>query len=397
MATFQYVARNTRGEEVAGVLQADSSAAAVRALDDKKLFPVSVKEKAEAAAARKGGRVKLREVGTMYGQLADLLKAGVPVLRCLDTLQRAGANPRMAHLMRQTREAIAGGESLAEALARSPEVFPSLHVAMVRAGEKGGFLEDVLANLSGFIERQDELAGKVRGALIYPLILCLLGVAVMLFALIGMVPKFKPMFKDIPLPLPSRMLFLASDIVTEHWPMTLGVGLLVGLFLWSMLRSEAGRDAWDRWQFKIPVVGFALQMTCVTRFCRILGTMLANGVAILPALAIAKDAAGARILARTIAQAAESVRAGQTLAQPLREGGMFPAEVIEMIAVAEESNQLEKVLVEIANTVERRTNRKIDDVVKLIEPLVLIVIASAIMFMAVGLLYPIFTMSSTMR
>lgn len=397
MATYQYIARNTKGEEVSGLLQADSSAAAVRALDDKRLFPVRVTEQAGPVVAGSGRRVRLREVGTMYGQLSDLLRAGVPLLRALDTLQRAGSNPRLAALVRQTRESVAAGESLADALMHNAGVFPTLHIAMVRAGERGGFLEDVLTNLAQFIERQDELAGKVRGALLYPLILTILGVAVMLFALIGLVPRFKPLFKDVPLPLPSRMLFIASDLVTEHWPMTLGVVVLVGLVVGAFGRSEAGRDLWDRLQFRIPVAGYALQMTCVTRFCRILGTMLANGVAILPALAIAKDAAGARLLARTIGQAAESVRAGQTLAQPLRDGGMFPAEVIEMIAVAEESNQLEKVLVEIANTVERRTNRRIDDVVRLIEPLVLIVIASAIMFMAVGLLYPIFTMSSTMR
>lgn len=397
MATYQYIARNAQGQEVAGVLQADSSAAAVRALDDKRLFPVRVAEQAASSSAGRGHRVKLREVGTMYGQLADLLRAGVPLLRCLDTLQRAGSNPRLSEVVRKTREAISGGESLADALAQNPQVFPTLHVAMVRAGERGGFLEDVLANLAVFIERQDELLGKVRGALIYPVILCFVGVSVMLGLLIFMVPNFKPFFKGISLPLPSRMVFFLSDLVVDHWPMTLGVTFLAGIILWSLGRSERGRELWDDLQFKIPIVGFALQMTCVTRFCRILGTMLANGVSILPALAIAKDAAGARKLARTIAQASESVRAGQTLAQPLRDGGMFPVEVIEMIAVAEESNQLEKVLVEIANTVERRTNRKIDDIVKLIEPLILIVIAMAIMFLAVGLLYPIFTMSSTMH
>jgi general secretion pathway protein F/type IV pilus assembly protein PilC len=172
---------------------------------------------------------------------------------------------------------------------------------------------------------------------------------------------------------------------------------MLGLFLFSATRSEQGRQAFDRYRFKIPVAGHAIKMTCLTRFCRILGTLLANGVPILASLGIARGAAGSVLLAEAIDNASESVRAGQPLAQPLRDSALFPTEIMEMIAVAEESNQLEKVLVQIADTVERRTNRQVDDAVRLIEPLILIILASVIGFIAMGLLYPIFTMSQTMK
>jgi len=166
---------------------------------------------------------------------------------------------------------------------------------------------------------------------------------------------------------------------------------------WGFLTSDQGRRVWDRWRLRMPLVGKAARLIAITRFCRILGTLLKNGVPVLQALAIAKDATGSVMLAESIAQAAENVRAGQTLAEPLKASGLFPLEILEMIAVAEESNQLEKTLLGIADTVERRTNRQVDLAVRLIEPLVLILIASGIGFFGVALVYPIFSMAGAMK
>jgi general secretion pathway protein F/type IV pilus assembly protein PilC len=165
----------------------------------------------------------------------------------------------------------------------------------------------------------------------------------------------------------------------------------------AFFRSEAGRRAWDRWRMRIPVFGKAARMVSITRFCRILGTMLANGVPILQALAISKDSAGSDALARGIERASEAVRAGELLAEPLRTSGMFPPEILEMVAVAEESNQLEKVLIQIADKVDKRTSRQVDEAVRFIEPMILVLIAAAIGFVAVGLLYPIFNLARTLR
>lgn len=399
MASFQYIARKSDGQEVVGVMQADSELAVARTLDERQMFPVRITEQTQTRRSL-GGRVKLRDIGVMYGQLSDLLTAGVPLMRALDILSRVGLGKRLAGLVGKVKDDVAAGETLADAMAKHPRAFTPLHAAMVRAGEKAGFLEDVLSNLSNFIERQDELRSKVRGAMIYPLVLTGIGGVLLLGVLTILVPNFKPLFANTPgvqLPAPTVLLFALSDLLSKHlWVLGLLVIVIV-ISIRAFLRSQTGHRLWDRWRLRIPVAGRTMKMVSITRFCRILGTMIANGVPILQALAISKDATGCTMMAESIEQAAENVRAGEPLAEPLRKGGLFPAEIVEMIAVGEESNQLEKVLIQVANTVERRTNRQVDQAVRLIEPLILVLLASAIGFVAVGLLYPIFTMSQTMR
>jgi len=377
-------------------MQADSEVAVVRTLDDRKLYPVEVREQSETGVAR-GGRVRGRHLALVYGQLADLLRAGVPLLRSLETIGRATTNRRLAATLREVQEDVSGGKPLADAMAARPGVFSGLHVAMVRAGERAGFLEDVLANLSTFLERQDELRSKVRGAMIYPVVLTTLGTLGMLGMLVILVPRFKPFFLNMPLPVPTQVLFAASDLLVAHKLLLLGMAILLVLAVRTLLQSRWGRKYWERWRIRMPIVGRVIRTVGITRFCRILGTMLANGVPILQSLAISRDAAGSTVLAGHIDVATENVRAGEPLAAPLRASGLFPPEIIEMIAVAEESNQLERVLVQIADTVERRVNRQVDAAVRLIEPLILVIIAAGIGFMAVGLMYPIFTMSQTLK
>ncbi len=231
----------------------------------------------------------------------------------------------------------------------------------------------------------------------YPAVLACFGALVLVVILTALVPKFIPLFADVPLPAPSRILFGISEMLTKHLVIMLGLIFLTGIGIRSVLRSKAGYEMWDRWRIKLPVVGKVLKLVAITRFCRVLGTMLANGVPILQALAIAKDATGSNVISLTVEQATENVRAGETLAQPLREGKLFPAEVVEMIAVGEESNQLEKVLVQIADTVERRTNRQVDMAVRLIEPAILLLMGMTIGFVAVGLLYPMLIMSQALK
>lgn len=393
MASYQYQARNAAGEEVAGVIQADTEQAAARALDERKLFPIRL---ALLKAPRtEAGRVRQRDVGVMYGQLADLVRSGVPLVRAIETIVRSTTKSRLAAAMKKIGEGVSGGKELAEAMSEQPHAFPPLHVAMVRAGEKAGFLEDVLTNLSGFIERVDELRSKIFGMMLYPIVISVVAVAVTLVMLLGFVPSFRTLIREEDTPAMTRFLFALSDTLVNGWPVIIAVaaGAVFGL-AWLM-RSSAGRSIWQRWRLRIPVVGRVVRTIAIARFCRILGTMLANGVPILQALAISKDSTGSAILAGHIEEAAENVRGGQTLTDPLRECGLFPPDVIEMIAVAEEANQLDRVLVEIADTVERRTDRQVDQAVKLIEPLVLVLMAVSIGALALGLLYPILTMAQS--
>ena len=399
MAKFQYTALTETGKRVSGVLEADSEAAVLRSLEDRSLFPVSVSGGGgvpKDAQSRARQRVRARDVGVMYGQLADLIGSGVPMLRALDSLIRSTVNPKLSALLREIRASVADGKTFTDSLREFPEVFPPLHTAMVQAGERAAFLDEVLRSLSGFIERLDELRGKVIGAMIYPALLTALGTAVMIGALLFFVPKFEPLLASAKKPLPTELMFGASKLVRSYWyvfPLVFGGA---GALLWSSMRTESNRLLVEKWRLKLPIVGTALRMLAITRFCRILGTMLANGVPMLQALKISKDATGSPLLAAQVAEAAESVRDGKSLSAPLAAGGLFPDQVIAMIAVAEESNKLEKVLLQIADTVERRTNRQVDQAVHLIEPLILCVVAVGIGFLALGLLLPIFTLASTL-
>jgi general secretion pathway protein F len=397
MANFHYIARTSVGEQVRGVMQADSESAVLRTLSERQLYPVQVAPADERQAGAGHRRVKMAEVGMLFRQMSELLRAGVPMLRTLDTLVRSASKPGVLAVVRDLREQVSQGRSLADAMRDQPRIFTSLHGSMVHAGEEAGFLEDVLENLAGFIERQDELRSKVRGLLIYPCVLLGIGSVLMILILSLLVPKFKGFFPDMALPIPTRIIFAASDLLTQHAGLLVAMLFLLGVGLVAFARSEVGGTLRERLRLSLPLLGKLNRSVSVARFCRILGTMLHNGVPILRALDISKDATGSAILAGQIEHAAENVRAGEPLAEPFRDSGIFSPDVIEMIAVAEESNQMDTVLVRIADTVERRTNRQVDTVMRLIEPLILVVLAGTIGFVAVGLMYPMFLVSQQIR
>jgi general secretion pathway protein F/type IV pilus assembly protein PilC len=397
MPHFSYTALSEAGAQTSGTLEADSQAAALRVLAEKRLFPVTVSAKDSNPDGKpRRRRIRTSDLGMLYAQLADLLGSGVPLLRSLDSLIKSAVNPDLKQLLREVRTSVAEGQSFTDTLRQYPDVFPTLHTAMIQAGERAAFLEEVLRSLAGFLERFEELRSKVMGALIYPALLATLGTVVMVAALIFFVPKFEPLLASAKKPLPSELLFAASRIVRGYWYVLIPVfaGLVAGL--WTAIRNEKHRRTLESWQLRIPVVGNALRLLAITRFCRILGTMLANGVPLLQALRISKDATGSLILADRIALATESVRDGKRLSEPLSEGGFIPEQILAMITVAEESNKLQDVLVQIADTVERRTNRQVDQAVRLIEPVILCAVAAAIGFLALGLLLPIFTMASAL-
>ena len=397
MPKFQYTARNLSGGKVSGNVEAEGEIAAARLLENRELFPIDVwNSEAGKSATSFRRRISSRDLGVMYGQLSDLLASGVPLLRSLKSLVKSTVNKRLAVVLREIHNEVADGQSLHKSMAGHQDIFPTLHTVMVQAGERASFLDDVLESLSVFLERLDELQGKVLGALVYPSMLVLLGGSVMIGALVFFVPKFEPMLAGIDKPMPTEIVFLLSEIVRRYWLIiAAGIGGLIAFF-WSVLQSQAGKQAMERWRLKIPVAGTALRMVAITRFCRILGTMLANGVPILQALAISRDATGSALLAKNIDEAIENVRAGEPLTEPLKAGGMFPEQVIAMISVAEESNQMQKVLLQIADSVERRTNQQVDQAVRLIEPAILCLVAVGIGFLALGLLLPIFTMASSL-
>lgn len=395
MPDFQYIARELSGQQVTGVLSATTEQEALASLASRQLFPVRV-ELAEAAKTelRYAGRsVKSRVLAIFYGQLADLLKSGVPLLRSLELLQQQSTNPALRLVLEDVRHHVAGGTPLFEAMKVHPAVFNELVVSMVRAGEEGGFLEDVLKRIATFTDHQEEIKGRVVGALVYPVFLLIFGTIIVGVLLVYFVPKFEPIFNRMAqrgdLPWATTALLGFSEVAQRYWWVAVGVVAASGLGLRQTSRSEKGRRHLDSARLRVFGFGRIVKSLAIARFCRILGTLLRNGVPILQSLRIAKDATGNVVLMEAIEQAAENISEGKSLAKPLSQSQQFPTEIVEMISVGEEANNLENVLIDIADNLERRTNRELDIAVRMLEPLLLLVMAAIVLFVVVALLVPI--------
>lgn len=393
MPSFTYTARNIDGKTVSGVLAADSQQQALRALDEQALFPVEVREGGKAGKGERRKKVGPTSIAVFYAQFSDLLRAGVPALRSLDVLYKQTHNVVLKEVLKEVREDLASGQTLADAMDKHHNAFSLLHVSMVRAGEKGGFLEEVLARIAIFTERQNELRNKVFGSMLYPAVLMLVGVGILIFLLTVVVPKVRAFLRG-DLPFLTQIVFAACDFLKAHGVWVLGGTFVAVAVALAFFRSPSGRLLLDRIQLKAPLVGNIFVLVAICRFCRILGTLLKNGVPILQSLKIARDSAGNRILADIIEDATESVRKGATLSKPLGQSNLFPLDIIDMIAIGEESNNLENVLVTIADSYEARTSRKIDLAVRMLEPLLLVGMAGVVAIIAVALLLPILTMSA---
>jgi general secretion pathway protein F/type IV pilus assembly protein PilC len=394
MPTFAYIARDTTGQRIEGRLAGTSAQAVLAELQSRALAPVRVEEVREAPRLRRG--VSVRHLAAAYRQLADLLRAGVPLMRGLRLLGRGKSNPRLAAVCDKVADAVADGQRLADAMAAHGEIFPSVQVAMVRAGEKGGFLEAVLARMGTFLEHQADLRARVIGSLIYPLVLLTVGTGIVIFALVAFVPRFKDFYARIQLPWPTRVLMGLSDLLTHWWLAVIAVTAIVALLVWRLLQDVRVKRALAQWQVKLPAMGPLTRALATGRFARILGTLLENGIPMLQAIAISRDAAGNILLAEAIDRAGEAVRAGETLSKPLAASGLFSEDVIEMISVGESANNLPQVLVTIADTIEKRIDRLLAVFLRLIEPLLLLCMAGAVLFIFVALIVPMMRMSSSL-
>lgn len=400
MPEFNYEAMGSTGIRSTGTLVAASEREVMAMLDARGLFPVRIAPKKPLAAGSKGGRrVSSGHLAVFYSQLADLLHSGVPLLRSMDILERQSSSAGLSEVIREVRARVADGTSLAEAMALHPRVFDELAVSMVKAGQEGGFLEDVLRRIANFTEHQEELKAKVYGAMAYPVFLAVIGLLVLNILVVFFVPQFRPVFAKLEekgdLPALTYFVIGLSTVMTNYGIFIL-VGLVAGWYgFWHWASTPGGRMTVDAWKLSIPGAGRIFLSLSIARFSRILGTMLHNGIPILQALRIAKDSTGNRVLATAIENAAENVKGGDRLAEPLAQCKYIPRDVIEIIAVGEESNNLEKVLVDVAEGLEKRTSRQLDLFVKLLEPIMLLVMAVFTLLIVAGLLLPVFQMSST--
>ncbi len=400
MPDFAYVARDMSGKPAAGTIAAANARDAATQLGAKSLFPISITVN-KTSQVKLTRRVSGQQMGSFYAQCASLLRAGVPMLRALSLLSnQSGGNRTLQNAVSEIRGRVEEGEALGEAMSRYPRIFNDMAVNMVRAGSEGGFLEDALERVGSFVEKQEEIKGKTMGAIAYPIFVMSVGVIVVSILLIFFVPQFEEVFKGLrakgQLPQATELLLGLSELMKSYWWVFLGAVSVAGLGLNQYLKTPNGKRNADYAKIKAPLLGSVFLNLAVARFCQVLGTLLQNGVPILRSLEISRHAAGNLILSESIAAASEEITAGERLAKQLEKSGHFPQTVVEMISVAEESNSLDSVLVTISENLERTTFRRLETVVRLLEPMMLLILAAMVMFVVLALMIPILNSSNAL-
>jgi general secretion pathway protein F/type IV pilus assembly protein PilC len=361
---------------------------------------VSVGLQKQAVGLKFQRRVNGQLMAITYSQLSALMRSGVPLLRAIGVIRDQTSHRGLKTVLDEVYHRVEEGATLADAMARYPRVFNELAVNMVRAGGEGGFLEEALERVAKFTEQFEDLKGRTTGALAYPVFLAVVGTTIVTVLIVFFVPRFAEVFENLrakgEMPALTEWLLWFSNTIRGMWPVFLVGTVALVVFVRGRLATENGKKMADAIKIRIPLVGPVFLSLAVARFCRVLGTMLRNGVPILKSLEVSRDATGNRVLAQAIEEASENISGGQSLAAPLRACGHFPTTVVEMISVAEESNTLDTVLVEIADGLEVRTQRRLELAIRLLEPMMLLCMAGVVLIVVLALLLPAIKMSTTM-
>lgn len=396
MPSFCYAARQVSGDRVSGEIDGATLQDAASQLAARGLFPLEILPIAKTAA--RAQRVSGAVLASFYSQLADLLRGGVPLLRAMRIIEEQTSQLGFRAILNDVARRIEEGETLSEAFGHFEATFGVMGVQMIRAGSEGGFLEESLRHVADFTESQNDLHGRIAGALAYPVILTLFMSAVVIVILGWLVPYFEPLFADLrragELPQLTEIVLATGNNTKIFLPIAAPFLILLFFYFRYWSATPKGRATLDLCKLKMPIAGRVYSGFAVGRFCRVLGTLLRNGVPIVKSLDISADATGNVILAEAVHKASEKIAAGERLAPPLAASGEFPKTVTEMIAVAEESNSLDTVLVEIASSLEKRNWRALDLAVRLLEPIMLLVLGGVVLVLVLSLMVPIFKMAS---
>jgi type II secretory pathway component PulF len=415
MPTFTYRALQRDGKIAEGVLDAGNRPDALRQIETLGLRPVNVAEKisktgkngaakaaAPAAVSIHFGRKKVspKELENFTRLLSSLLAAGVPLSRALVILQREASSPAAREKWKEVHDLVVDGLSLADAMAKSPETFPRVYVAMVEAGEAGGFLDVVLAQIAEFQAREKDLKSKVMTAMLYPVILLFLALIVLTVLLVFFIPKFQRVFATIhgALPLITQVIIAASHAMRSYGFLIAAAAVGIFFLVRTWFASEKGKRVWEGLVLKAPLVGPLIAQFAMARFCRMLGTLIGAGVPLVHGLNVARRSIGNQILVDAVAASIERVQQGARLGQSLADCRvLFPGSVLEMIAVAEESGKLDGELVRIAGETETDLDRNLKTAVAFAEPLMLFLIAGFIGVIFIGMLLPVLSMSEYIK
>ncbi|MEW6608469.1 MAG: type II secretion system F family protein [bacterium] len=405
MPTYTYKARNMSGGLVTGTIDAESQRSVILRLKQQHLMVISAEEEKanpiiellNKFSVTALGRVGLKDLVLFSRQLSTLINAGIPIVQCLNVLIDQVENKNFKKIIMTIREDIEKGASITIAMSKHPGVFNQLYTSMVKSGESGGVLDEVLERISSYLESVQTLRRKVRTAMAYPAVVSFVATGIVIFLLTFVIPAFEGVFESFgaKLPLPTQILINISRLLRHYLPWMVLIAIIIGIILRLLItKTEKGRITFDSLCLKLPVFGTLFRKIAVSRFARTLGTLVRSGVSILEALEIVAKTSGNKIVELAVMGARSSIREGERITDPLRECGVFPPMVIQMVSVGEETGALDNMLMKVADYYDREVDMTVSALASLIEPLLIVVLGVVVGTIVICMYLPIFMMSS---
>jgi len=398
MPSFAYTARSAAGELKSATIDAASKDDVIAQLRRQRLTLVKIEDESKKKK-RRLGRIKTRDIVIFTRQFSTMINSGLPLVQALDILSKQTDNKALASVTREVVLDVESGHTLADALRKHPKAFSELYVNMVAAGEAGGILDTILMRLATFMEKNDALIRKVKGAMIYPGVIMSVAFIAVTTLLLFVIPVFQKMFGSVglALPMPTRIVIGASTLLKSYWWLIGGVGTAAVMFLTKYYHTPDGKLRLDRMLLRVPILGDVLRKSAVSRFTRTLGTLISSGVSILDGLEITAKTAGNRVIQDAIMASRASIAGGDTIAQPLAKSKVFPPMVISMISVGEQTGGLDEMLSKIADFYDEEVDAAVTGLLAALEPLMIVFLGVVVGGMVVAMYLPIFDMINAVQ
>ncbi|MDI6771829.1 MAG: type II secretion system F family protein [bacterium] len=405
MAVFRYSAKDNSGRLISGVIEADSDAMVVDRLRDMGFFITHLERTVERADVFQSLQsmfgIGLKDLAIFSRQFATMVNAGLSLVRTLTILEQQSSNKRLRGIVADVRSDVEAGRPLSDAMARHPKAFSALYVNMVKAGETGGVLDEVLNRVATYLEKEQALRSKIKSAMVYPILLTTASLGGLFFMTIVILPQFESMFKELggsgELPLPTQMAMAFSVALRSYWYVIFAVAGVALYALRRYLATPGGRARYDRFKLKMPVVGELNRKIVIARFCRTLGTLVASGVPIMQSLEVVSKAIDNTVVGNAIDAVRTSIREGQTIAIPLQFSGVFPPMVVQMAKVGEETGALEQMLEKVADFYDVEIEAMVAGLTSLLEPILIIFMGVIVGAMVISLYMPIFQLATGVK
>ncbi len=392
MPVFEYKGKTLAGAAVQGSLKAKSKSDLERVLRQNRILVTSISKRAPELNIRIGTGIKRIDVSRFTRQFATMIGAGLPMVQCLDILATQMENKELAKIVTDVKEGVSGGATLSEAMARHPKIFDPLYTNMVEAGEVGGALDAILVRLAVYREKADKLIRKVKGAMVYPSVVMFVAIGVTIAMLTFIVPVFAKMFAGLgsELPAPTQVVMAISNFLQANFLFLIvgTIGLAAFIIWWR--KTPQGGLVWDKTMLRLPVLGTLVRKSAVARFTRTLGTLLASGVSIIDAMDITAKTAGNRVIAAAINKSVLAIAEGETITGPLKESGVFPPMVTQMISVGEKTGGLDEMLNKIADFYDEEVDDAVSALTSIIEPIIIVIMGVVIGGILVAMYLPMF-------